>query len=296
VNAVRTAGGAIAAAASRRHGIFAEVLSGAPSAVVMGVVNVTPDSFSDGGAFLDPGRAVAHAHRLVAEGAAILDVGGESTRPGAPAVSVKEERRRVVPVIERIVRAHGSDVVVSIDTTKSEVAAAALDAGARIVNDVSAGLADRRMLGIVARARAGIVLMHRRGTPRTMQRRTRYRDVVAEVAAHLARRLAAAAKAGIGAGDVALDPGIGFAKDGEQNLRLLRRLDRLVALGAPVVVGVSRKSFLGKILDLPVDQRMEGTIAASLLAVAAGARIVRVHDVAAMTRALRVADAIWGAA
>ena len=293
MNAVRTAGGAIAAAASRRHGIFAEVLSGAPSAVVMGVVNVTPDSFSDGGAYFDPGRAVAHARRLVAEGAAILDVGGESTRPGARAVPVKEERRRVVPVIERITRE--LDVVVSIDTTKSEVAAAS-SAAAQIVNDVSAGLADRRMLGVVARAKAGIVLMHRRGTARTMQRRTRYRDVVAEVVAHLARRLAAAAKAGIGAGDVALDPGIGFAKDGEQNLRLLRRLDRLVALGAPVVIGVSRKSFLGKILGLPVEQRVEGTVAASLLAVAAGARIVRVHDVGAMTRALRVADAIWGAA
>jgi dihydropteroate synthase len=259
----------------------------------MGVLNVTPDSFSDGGAYLDAGRAVARAHRLVGEGAAIIDVGGESTRPGAPAVPASEERRRVVPVIERI--AGELDVLISVDTTKSEVAAAALDAGARIVNDVSAGQADRRMLGLVAGARAGIVLMHRRGTPRTMQSRTTYRDVVGEVLAYLTRRVAAARRAGIADGNLAIDPGIGFAKKAEQNLRLLRRLDRLAALGLPVVVGVSRKSFLGLVLDLPVEQRVEGTIAASLLAVAAGASIVRVHDVAPMVRALRVADAIWGA-
>jgi dihydropteroate synthase len=163
------------------------------------------------------------------------------------------------------------------------------------VNDVSAGLADRRMLGVVARAGAGIVLMHRRGTPRTMRRLAVYRDVVAEVTAQLARRITAARRAGIEDGNLAIDPGIGFAKTAAHNLRLLRRLDRLVALGLPVVVGVSRKSFLGTLLDLPVDQRVEGTVAASLLAVAAGARIVRVHDVPPMVRALRVAEAIWGA-
>ena len=261
----------------------------------MGVVNVTPDSFSDGGLAFDPGRAFERAAELVADGAAILDVGGESTRPGAAVVSAVEERRRVLPVVERIVRE--LRVPVSIDTTKSEVAAAAVDAGAVIVNDVSAGRADRTMLPFVARARVGIVLMHRQGTPRTMQRRPRYRDVVEEVAAHLGRRLGAAERAGIAPGNRAIDPGIGFGKRSAQNLRLLARLDRFAALGAPVLIGVSRKSFLGKILDgAPVDERVEATITASLLAVAKGARIVRVHDVRPMVRALRVANAIWSAA
>lgn len=260
----------------------------------MGVVNVTPDSFSDGGSTFDPARAFARAAEIVGEGAAIVDVGGESTRPGAAIVTAAEERRRVVPVIARIVRELG--VVVSIDTTKAEVAAAALDAGAAIVNDVSAGRADRAMLPLVARSRAGIVLMHRQGTPRTMQRRPRYRDVVEDVAAHLARRLATARRKGIAAGRLAIDPGIGFGKRPAQNLRLLAHLERFTTLGAPILIGVSRKSFLGRILDAPVDDRVEGTVAASLLAIAKGARIVRVHDVRAMVRALRVADAIWSAA
>jgi dihydropteroate synthase len=261
----------------------------------MGVVNVTPDSFSDGGIAFDPGRAFARAAELVAHGAAILDVGGESTRPGAAVVPAAEERRRVLPVVERIVRE--LRVPVSIDTTKPEVAAAAVDAGAVIVNDVSAGRADRTMLPFVARAGVGIVLMHRQGTPRTMQRRPRYRDVVEDVAAHLGRRLGAAERAGIAPGNRAIDPGIGFGKRSAQNLRLLARLDRFTTLGAPILVGVSRKSFLGKILDdAPVDERVEATITASLLAIAKGARIVRVHDVRPMVRALRVANAIWSAA
>lgn len=275
------------------RGVFADLLAGARSAIVMGVVNVTPDSFSDGGVSLAPDRAFAHAARLIAEGAAIVDVGGESTRPGAPAVAAEEERRRVVPVIRRIARELGATI--SIDTTKRDVAAAALDAGAVIVNDISAGRADREMLRLVASARAGMVLMHRQGMPRTMQRRPRYREVVSDVRAHLARRLAAAERAGIPRANLAIDPGIGFGKTLAHNLSLLRRLREIVTLGAPVLIGVSRKAFLGRILDLPVGERVEGTVAASLLAVERGARIVRVHDVAAMVRAIAVADAIRSA-
>jgi dihydropteroate synthase len=258
----------------------------------MGVINVTPDSFSDGGRFIDPEEAIAQGKRLLAAGADLLDVGGESTRPGAEPVGAAEELRRVLPVI----RALAPQAPVSIDTTKADVAAAALDAGAAVVNDVSGAVLDPEMLRVVAGARAGLVLMHRKGTPGTMQRLARYRDLVGEVRAFLAARAEAALAAGVPHGAIALDPGIGFAKTAAHNLRLLSRLEDIVALGFPVVIGVSRKRFLGEILGgLPPAERVEGTITASLLAVAAGARIVRVHDVAPMARALRVAEAVWGA-
>ncbi len=259
----------------------------------MGVLNVTPDSFSDGGFFLDPERALERARRMAEEGADLLDVGGESTRPGADPVSEVEELRRVLPVIQRLRQA--LDLPISIDTTKAAVAAEALAAGAEIVNDVSAGSADPGMIPLVARTGAGIILMHRRGKPRTMQRRPRYGDVVTEVRRYLARRVEVALAAGIASDSIAVDPGIGFGKTVKHNLELLAGIQKIVGLGMPVVVGVSRKSFLGEILGLPVQNRLEGTLAASLLAVAEGARIVRVHDVLSTVRALRVAEEIWRA-
>lgn len=259
----------------------------------MGVLNVTPDSFSDGGLFVDPERALDQARRMTEEGADLIDIGGESTRPGAASVSEREELRRVLPVIRLLRRK--LPVPISIDTTKAAVAAAALDAGAEIVNDVSAGSGDREMIPLIARTGAGIVLMHRRGTPRTMQRQPRYRDVVAEVRRTLAERIEIALAAGIRRESIAVDPGIGFGKTVDHNLALLAGIQELVGLGVPVVVGVSRKSFLGEILGVAVQDRVEGTLAASLIAVAGGARVIRVHDVLPTVRALRVAEAIWSA-
>lgn len=256
------------------------------------MLNVTPDSFSDGGRFVDPAAAARHAERMLAEGAAAIDVGGESTRPGAEPVPTDEEARRVLPVIERL-RGHAT---ISIDTTKARVAEQAIAAGAAIVNDVSGGLAEPDILDVAAAAGAGFVIMHRKGTPRTMVAKARYRDVVDEVKLFLAARVEAALRAGIHVESLAVDPGIGFAKNVTHNLRLLAHLDEIVALGLPVIVGVSRKSFLGRLLDgAPVEERLEGTIAASLLAVSAGAAWVRVHDVLPVARALRVARAIRGA-
>jgi dihydropteroate synthase len=271
-----------------RRGRFSFARLGAPA--ILGVLNVTPDSFSDGGRFLAPEDAVSHARGMARAGAALIDVGGESTRPGARPVDAREEIRRVLPVIEKI---RGLRPI-SIDTTKARVAERALAAGAELVNDVSAG-ADPRMLGVVAERGAAIILMHRKGTPRTMRRRARYRDVVEEVKRFLSQRIEAALRAGVRRDAIAVDPGIGFAKDLGHNLELLARVDEIVALGFPVVVGASRKSFLGRLLGArSAEERVEGTIAASLLAVAAGAVVVRVHDVAPMARALRVAEAIWG--
>ena len=226
---------------------------------------------------------------MAEDGADWIDVGGESTRPGAAAVGADEEVRRVLPVIERIAGLRP----ISIDTTKAVVAARALEAGASIVNDVSAGAADPDMLRVVAEHRASVILMHRRGTPATMDRLARYRDVVDEVRRFLEARIEAALAAGIDRRAIAVDPGIGFAKTARHNLEILARIDEIVALGFPVVVGVSRKRFLGRLLDLPPAERLEGTIAASLVAIGGGASVVRVHDVAPMARALRVARAIW---
>jgi dihydropteroate synthase len=260
---------------------------------IMGVVNVTPDSFSDGGLHLDTGDAVSHARALAAEGADILDIGGESTRPGAEPVQEDEERRRVVPVIERVAAA-GSGVQLSVDTSKRPVAAAALDAGATYVNDVTAFRADPDLAGLVAERSAECCLMHMLGEPRTMQDDPRYDDVVSDVKAFLEERLAFAVGEGVPEERVMLDPGIGFGKTLEHNLELLRRLDEIVALGRPVVVGTSRKSFLGKITGREVGERLPGTIATNVLALERGATVFRVHEVAPVREALAVAAATVG--
>jgi dihydropteroate synthase len=256
---------------------------------LMGIVNVTPDSFSDAGLYLDPDAAVEHGVELAAEGAAILDVGGESTRPGAEPVSAEEEVARVVPVVERLA---AQGLRVSIDTTKLEVARAALDAGATIVNDVAAFRFAPELAGLVAERGADCVLMHMLGEPRTMQRDPRYDDVVSEVRAYLEERLTFAVGEGVPEQNVWLDPGIGFGKTVEHNLELLRRLDEIVAIGRPVVIGTSRKSFLGKLTGGRTEsERLPGTIATNVLAMERGATVFRVHDVAPMLDALSVAAA-----
>lgn len=258
---------------------------------LMGVVNVTPDSFSDGGLYLDPGAAIAHGGELAAAGAEILDVGGESTRPGAEAVSEAEELRRVVPVVEGLADG-GAEI--SVDTSKAAVAAAALEAGATIVNDVTALRGDPEMAGLCADRGATLVLMHMLGSPRTMQENPVYEDVVAEVAAFLRERLEAAVAAGIPAERIWLDPGIGFGKTAEHNLELLRRLGELRGLGRPLVIGTSRKSFIGRLDGSDAGERLGGTIASSVLAAAEGADVLRVHDVAEVGQAMAVAGAILG--
>jgi len=273
--------------------VFTWVEVGGSRPGVMGVVNVTPDSFSDGGRWLDPGAAVAHGLELVAAGADLLDVGGESTRPGAGAVDAAEERARIEPVIARLAAEAG--VPVSVDTTKAEVAAAALDAGAVIVNDVSAGRFDPALLPLVADRGAGIVLMHMLGDPRTMQDDPRYDDVVREVGDFLVARADAARAAGIADAAIAVDPGVGFGKTTEHNLDLLARLDALVArVGLPVVVGTSRKRFIGRVLadvggetgEPPADRRDDGTLGTVVWAAECGARILRVHDAHGAARAV----------
>jgi dihydropteroate synthase len=257
---------------------------------LMGIVNVTPDSFSDGGAFEDPVAAVLHARRLVSEGARIVDVGGESTRPGAAPVSVQEELRRVVGVVEGIA-ALGLPVQISIDTMKLPVAAAAVDAGATYVNDVTAFRHDPELAGLVADRGLDCCLMHMLGEPRTMQAEPRYDDVVSDVKAFLEERMAAAIAAGVPEERIQLDPGIGFGKTLEHNLELLRRMDEIAALGRPVVVGTSRKSFIGRITGRDVTERVHGTVATCVLALERGARVFRVHDVAAAADALAVTAA-----
>jgi dihydropteroate synthase len=266
------------------------VLDCSERTLVMGVVNVTPDSFSDGGRFLDADAAVAHALRLVEDGADLVDIGGESTRPGSDPISVDEEKARVVPVIQRLAAAHPA-LAISIDTRKPEVAAAALEAGACIVNDISGGR-DEAMFAVARDAGAGMVLMHMRGDPKTMQEAPHYVDVVAEVKEFLRERIESAEFAGLGPEYLCIDPGIGFGKNLEHNLLLLKHLDALVELGRPILVGPSRKRFIGAILDLPADQRVEGTAGAVAWLVSRGAHIVRVHDVREMARVVRVVDAI----
>jgi dihydropteroate synthase len=258
---------------------------------LMGVVNVTPDSFSDGGLYLDPERAVAHGEELARAGAAILDVGGESTRPGAERVSVEEELRRVGPVVAGLA---GGEAAISIDTSKAAVAAAALDAGAEVVNDVTALRGDAEMGVLCAERGATVVLMHMLGTPRTMQDEPRYGDVVDEVRSFLAGRVEAAMAAGIAEEKVWLDPGIGFGKTAAHNMELLRRLPELGELGRPLVVGTSRKSFIGRVDGSDAGERLGGTIASSVLAAAEGAEVLRVHDVAEVGQAMAVASAILG--
>ena len=259
---------------------------------VMGIVNVTPDSFSDGGLHFDAGAAVAGGLAMAEAGADILDVGGESTRPGAAEISVMEECERVVPVIKGLIAE--VDLPVSVDTRKAEVARAAIDAGASIVNDVTAGR-DPGMFDVVRDADAGMVLMHMRGDPATMQQLTGYYDVVREVHGALDERLRAAVAAGIDEERLAVDPGLGFAKTAEQSLLLMREIARFADLGRPVVVGPSRKSFIGAVLGAEVNDRLEGTAAAVAWLAANGANVVRVHDVPQMVRVVRMVDAIRSA-
>jgi dihydropteroate synthase len=259
---------------------------------IMGVVNVTPDSFSDGGVFEDDIAAIAHARRLVSEGAAIIDVGGESTRPRADPVPVGEELARVLPVIEGVAGMR-LPVQISIDTMKLAVAEKALDAGATYVNDVTAFRHDPELAALVADRQIDCCLMHMLGEPRTMQDDPHYDDVVDDVKAFLHERLDAATKAGIAEERIQLDPGIGFGKTLEHNLELLRRLDELTTLGRPIVVGTSRKSFLGRLTGRDVTERVHATVATSVIAFERGARVFRVHDVAATADALTVTAATF---
>jgi dihydropteroate synthase len=258
--------------------------------LVMGVLNVTPDSFSDGGAFLSPERALAHAERMAAEGADLIDIGGESTRPGADPVPVREELQRVIPVIERV--AKSVSIPISIDTSKAEVARQALLAGASMINDITALRGDPGMAGVAAATGAPVVLMHMRGDPRTMQARPSYHSLIDDIGRFFGDRLAALEKAGIRTERVILDPGLGFGKTVEHNLEIIRSLDRFSRFGRPLLVGPSRKSFVGKVLELPVAERLEGTAAAVTAAVLNGAAVVRVHDVREMVRVVRMADSI----
>lgn len=259
--------------------------------LVMGILNVTPDSFSDGGRYLDPAEAVARGTRMSEDGADMIDIGGESTRPGAEPVSVEEEIRRVVSVIDALAAA--VRIPISIDTTKAEVARAALDHGALIVNDISGAAFDTDMPGLIAERRCPAVLMHIKGTPRDMQQQLTYDDLMGEVTGYLRERIMALVEAGVDERLLFVDPGIGFGKSVEHNLEIMRRLREFKSLGRPILVGTSRKSTIGKILgDLPPEERLEGTAATVAIAVANGADIVRVHDVKQMARVARMADAV----
>lgn len=261
--------------------------------LVMGILNVTPDSFSDGGQFLEFEKAGEHAQRLIREGADILDIGGESTRPGSDRVSLDEELRRVIPVIKLIRQV--SKIPISIDTYCSQTAEAALKAGADIVNDISALHFDERMKDLVAEAKVPVVLMHMLGKPKTMQQNPVYQDVMGEIIQFLRERVDMAARAGVEAKNIWVDPGIGFGKKVEHNIEILRRLRELKILKKPILIGTSRKFFLGALAGdslLPPGDRLEGTIASNVISVMNGADIVRVHDVQATKRALRIVDAV----
>jgi len=261
--------------------------------LIMGVLNITPDSFSDGGHFFSFDQAIAHAEQMIGEGADIIDIGGESTRPGSEFVSVEEELRRVIPIIEQ--RTANGSVPISIDTTKSSVARAALEAGAEIVNDISALRFDPLLADEVAKANAGLVLMHSRGTPKTMQQLPPVADIISEVIEGLRESVIVARQHGVAPESIAIDPGIGFGKTGEQNVELIAKLNQLAHEFAefPIMIGTSRKSFIGKLLDgAPADQRLYGTIASTVASVMNGAHIVRVHDVKAAVEAIKIVDAI----
>ncbi len=256
---------------------------------IMGVLNVTPDSFSDGNLYLKPEKAVDRAYQLAEEGADILDIGGESTRPGSEPTSVDEELGRVMPVIERIIGE--IDIPISIDTCKSKVAEEALSAGCEMVNDISGLGFDPEMAQTVADHQVGLAIMHIKGTPRDMQQDPSYDDLMGEIAQYLSERTAVALKAGVKRESILIDPGIGFGKTVEHNLIIIKRLGELKTLGFPILIGTSRKSFIGRILDLPVGERLEGTLASVSLSIVNGANIVRVHDVLQVSRACKIVDA-----
>lgn len=258
--------------------------------LIMGVLNVTPDSFSDGGRFFKLDDAVAHAERMAEDGADIIDVGGESSRPGADPVDEEEEKRRVIPVIKEISRR--IDLPISIDTYKPSVAEEAIDSGASIINDITA-LRDPEMVDLAARGKVGVVLMHMKGTPKTMQVSPEYDDLISEIYSFLDERIEVALQGGVDRDRIMIDPGIGFGKRYEDNLEILRRLREFKSLGCPILIGTSRKSFIGKTLgDLPVEERLEGTAATVAISIANGADVVRVHDVKQMKRVAAMTDAI----
>ncbi|MDZ7263523.1 MAG: dihydropteroate synthase [candidate division KSB1 bacterium] len=261
---------------------------------IMGILNVTPDSFSDGGAFYDPDRAVAHGLQMAADGADIIDIGAESTRPGAEPVSEAEELRRLLPVVEELV--HKVNVPISIDTYKSGVAAAALKAGATMINDISGLRFDPLLKEVAAEYQVPVIIMHIKGEPRHMQQNPHYDDLMGEIVQYLEESIQLALQAGIDRSKLIIDPGIGFGKRLEDNYEILRRLGEFKRLGCPILVGPSRKSFIGKVLNLPPDQRLEGTLAAVTAAILQGADIVRVHDVKQVRRACWIADIIAGKA
>jgi dihydropteroate synthase len=255
---------------------------------IMGVLNVTPDSFSDGGRFFDINLAVEHGLKLAREGADIIDIGGESTRPGSEPISVAEEIRRIVPLIKRL--SERIEIPISVDTYKSQVAAKALEAGAEIINDISALKFDSQMVAVAHQSDCPVILMHIKGTPKHMQDSPVYRDVVSEIKHYFQEQIASAKEAGLDECKLILDPGIGFGKSFDHNIEILRELASLSGLGLPVMVGVSRKSFIGKILDLPAEERLEGSLAVLAFAILRGANLVRVHDVGESVRVARVID------
>jgi len=258
--------------------------------LIMGILNVTPDSFSDGGLYASVESAVEHAERMVSEGADIIDVGGESTRPGAESVPAEDEIRRILPVIEKLTKI--TKIPISIDTYKSSVARRALEAGACIINDISALRGDPDMAYVAAEAGVSVALMHMKGTPKDMQVNPHYDDPINEITSFFRERIQAAVDAGISPDQIIIDPGIGFGKTAEHNLEIIRRLREFKSLGKPILIGTSRKSFIGKVLDLPVDDRLEGTAATVAVSICNGADIVRVHDVKEMLRVARMTDAI----
>jgi len=258
--------------------------------LIMGVLNVTPDSFSDGGRFIDPEKALDHAYYMADSGADILDIGGESSRPGSESVSAEEEIKRVIPIIKKLRKK--TKLPISVDTVKSEVAEKAFDAGASILNDISALRTDEKMAELAAKNEAYVILMHMRGTPSDMQDDTVYRDLMGEVSGFLNDSASKAIEKGIRKEMIIIDPGIGFGKSVEGNFTILKNLDKLLELGYPVLIGASRKSFIGKTLDVDVDKRLEGSIAAACYAVLNGADIVRVHDVAETRRAITIIEKI----
>jgi dihydropteroate synthase len=263
----------------------------------MGILNVTPDSFSDGGLYFEEDKAIEHGLRMISEGADIIDVGGESTRPGSDPIPVDEELRRILPVISGLRKRTKS--LISVDTSKSEVALAALTEGADIINDISALRNDPKMISVAVQADAPIVIMHMKGSPKTMQRAPHYENVLKEIKSFLKDKIDVAVENGIQRDKIIIDPGIGFGKRFEDNLTLIRNLNDFGTLDQPILVGISRKSFLGKILDLPPEEREEGTLASAIISVIQGAHILRVHEVAPIKRAILVAETIlddmWGA-